>query len=163
LLIERLSSAHDRSLFDCGEPSLNTYLRQYALQNDKKGLGRTFVALEPGNPRIYGYYTLSTGAVTFDKVPQNLPRYPVPVAHLGRLAVDLSLRGTGARLGETLLLDALRRAVGISEQIGLYAVEVWALNASARDFYLKYGFGALLDDQNHLYLPMKSVRKLKLL
>jgi len=163
LLIERLSSAHDRSLFDCGEPSLNTYLRQYALQNDKKGLGRTFVALEPGNPRIYGYYTLSTGAVTFDKVPQNLPRYPVPVAHLGRLAVDLSLRGTGARLGETLLLDALRRAVGISEQIGLYAVEVWALNASARDFYLKYGFAALLDDENHLYLPMKSVRKLKLL
>ena len=163
MLIERLSSAHDRSLFDCGEPSLNTYLRQYALQNDKKGLGRTFVALEPGNPRIYGYYTLSTGAVTFDKVPQNLPRYPVPVAHLGRLAVDLSLRGTGARLGETLLLDALRRAVGISEQIGLYAVEVWALNASARDFYLKYGFAALLDDENHLYLPMKSVRKLKLL
>lgn len=163
MLIERLSSAHDRSLFDCGEASLNTYLRQYALQNDKKGLGRTFVALEPGNPRIYGYYTLSTGAVTFDKVPQNLPRYPVPVAHLGRLAVDLSLRGTGARLGETLLLDALRRAVGISEQIGLYAVEVWALNASARDFYLKYGFAALLDDENHLYLPMKSVRKLKLL
>ena len=163
MLIERLSSAHDRSLFDCGEPSLNTYLRQYALQNDKKGLGRTFVALEPGNPRIYGYYTLSTGAVTFDKVPQNLPRCPVPVAHLGRLAVDLSLRGTGARLGETLLLDALRRAVGISEQIGLYAVEVWALNASARDFYLKYGFAALLDDENHLYLPMKSVRKLKLL
>jgi GNAT superfamily N-acetyltransferase len=160
LIIEPLSSKHDRSSFDCGEPSLNTYLRQYARQNDEKGLGRTYVAVEPGQTRVEGYYTISTGAVTFEQVPEKLPRYPIPVVHLGRLAVDLSAQGKG--LGELLLIDALKRATLAAEQLGIYAVEVRALNDSAQRFYLKYGFTPLLDDELHLYLSMKTIRKLKL-
>lgn len=160
MIIEPLSSKHDRSSFDCGEPSLNTYLKQYARQNDEKGLGRTFVAVEPDQTRIEGYYTISTGAVTFEQVPEKLPRYPIPVVHLGRLAIDLKSQGKG--LGELLLIDALKRAVQASEQLGIYAVEVRALNDSARNFYLKYGFTPLLDDEFHLYLPMKTIRKLRL-
>lgn len=160
MIIEPLSSKHDRSSFDCGESSLNTYLKQYARQNDEKGLGRTFVAVEPGQTRIEGYYTISTGAVIFEQVPEKLPRYPIPVVHLGRLAIDLNSQGKG--LGELLLIDALKRAFQASEQLGIYAVEVRALNDSARNFYLKYGFMPLLDDEFHLYLPMKTIRKLKL-
>jgi GNAT superfamily N-acetyltransferase len=159
-IIEPLSAKHDRSSFDCGEPSLNTYLRQYARQNDEKGLGRTCVAVEPGQTRVEGYYTLSTGAVTFEQVPEKLPRYPIPVVHLGRLAVDLSSQGKG--LGEIVLIDALKRATLAAEQLGIYAVEVLALNDSARRFYLKYGFTPLLDDELHLYLSVKAIRKLKL-
>ncbi|HXG65015.1 MAG TPA: GNAT family N-acetyltransferase [Blastocatellia bacterium] len=159
-MIEPLSSKHDRNSFDCGEPSLNTYLRQYARQNDERGLGRTYVAVEPGETRVEGYYTLSTGAVTFEQVPEKLPRYPIPVVHMGRLAVDLRAQGKG--LGELLLIDALKRAAQAAEQLGIYAVEVRALNERARDFYLKYGFTPLLDDELHLYLPMKVIRKLKL-
>ena len=158
--IEPLSSQHDRNSFDCGEPSLNTYLRQYARQNDEKGLGRTYVAVEPGETRVEGYYTLSTGAVTFEQVPEKLPRYPIPVVHMGRLAVDLRAQGKG--LGELLLIDALKRAVQAAEQLGIYAIEVRALNERARNFYLKYGFTPLLDDELHLYLLMKVIRKLKL-
>ena len=160
MIIEPLSSKHDRSSFDCGEPSLNTYLRQYARQNDEKGLGRTYVAVEPGQTRVEGYYTISTGAVTFEQVPEKLPRYPIPVVHLGRLAVDLSAQGKG--LGELLLVDALKRTTMAAEQLGIYAVEVRALNDSARRFHLKYGFTPLLDDGLHLYLSMKAIRKLKL-
>ena len=160
MIIEPLSSAHDRSSFDCGEPSLNTYLRQYARQNDEKGLGRTYIAVEPGQTRVEGYYTISTGAVTFEQVPEKLPRYPIPVVHLGRLAVDLRSQGKG--LGEILLIDALKRVALASEQLGIYAVEVRALNDSARRFYLKYGFTPLLDDELHLYLSMKTIRRLKL-
>jgi len=159
LIIEPLSSQHDRSTFDCGEPSLNTYLRQYARQNDEKGLGRTYVAVASGETRVEGYYTISTGAVTFEQVPEKLPRYPIPVVHLGRLAVGLHTQGKG--LGEVLLIDALKRAAQASEQLGIYAVEVYAINEGARSFYLRYGFTPLLD-QLHLYLPMKTIRKLKL-
>jgi GNAT superfamily N-acetyltransferase len=160
LIIEPLSSKHDRSSFDCGESSLNTYLKQYARQNDEKGLGRTFVAVEASQTRIKGYYTISTGAVTFEEVPEKVPRYPIPIVHLGRLAVDLNSQGE--RLGELLLIDALERAFKASEQLGIYAVEVRALNDRARNFYLKYGFMPLLDDEFHLYLPMKTIRKLRL-
>jgi GNAT superfamily N-acetyltransferase len=160
LIIETLSSTHDRNAFDFGESSLNTYLRQYARQNDEKGLGRTYVAVEPDQTRIAGYYTISTGAVTFEQVPEKLPRYPIPIVHLGRLAVDLSSQGKG--LGELLLIDALKRATLAAEQLGIYAVEVRALNDSARRFYLKYGFTPLLNDVLHLYLSMKAIRKLKL-
>jgi ribosomal protein S18 acetylase RimI-like enzyme len=159
--IEPLTTRHDRQSFDCGEPSLNDFLQRFARQNDDKGLGRTFVAVHPGETAILGYYTMASGAVTFDSVPEKLPRYPIPVIHIGRLAVDMKARGRG--LGEWLLIDALRRATMIAEQIGIYAVEVRAVNDMARAFYLKYGFVALLDDPLHLYLPMKTIRQLKLL
>ncbi|HMF56839.1 MAG TPA: GNAT family N-acetyltransferase [Pyrinomonadaceae bacterium] len=159
--IEPLATRHDRRSFDCGEPSLNDFLQRFARQNDDKGLGRTFVAVRPGEAVVMGYYMMASGAVTFDTIPEKPPRYPIPVAHIGRLAVDLRARGLG--LGELLLIDALCRTTLIAESIGIYVVEVRALNETARAFYLKYGFVALLDDPLHLYLPMKTVRQLKLL
>jgi GNAT superfamily N-acetyltransferase len=139
---------------------LNDFLRRFARQNDERGLGRSFVAVTPDDVRICGYYTLASGAVTFDTMPEKLPRYPVPVAHLGRLAVDRTAQGRG--LGAFLLVDALKRVLKTADQIGLYAVEVYALNAQAKAFYLKYGFQPLLDDPFHLYLSIKTLRKLGL-
>jgi len=48
----------------------------------------------------------------------------------------------------------------VADEIGVFAVEVYALNQSAKKFYLKYGFTELTDDEFHLYLPMKKLRKL---
>lgn len=84
----------------------------------------------------------------------------VPVVLLGRLAVDRSFQGKG--LGAFLLIDALRRALYISEQVGIRAVEVDAIDDAARRFYLKFGFRSLLDDSRHLMMPMHEIRKLKL-
>ncbi len=156
--ITPLTASHDRAAFDCGEESLNDFLKRFARQNDEKGLGRTYVAVKPDESRIYGYYTLSSGALSFDTLPENLPRYPIPVVHLARLAVDESAKGN--RLGSALLADALKRSVSIAEQLGIYAVEVYALTESAREFYLKFGFAELLDDKLHLYLTIKKIRKL---
>lgn len=158
--ILQLRADLDRESFDCGEPSLNDFLKRYARQNQEKDLGRTFVAVLADDPKIYGYYTLASGSVRFDTLPQKLPRYPIPVIHLGRLAVDRAAKGQG--LGKILLLDALARSAGIAHQLGTYAIEVYALNQEAKNFYLKYGFTAMLDDEYHLYLSMKDVRKLGL-
>lgn len=158
--IERLSPSHDRDSFDCGERPLDEYLRRYAGQHDRKGLGRTYVAVEHGGTAVKGYYTISSGAVSFEVVPENLPRYPVPVVLLARLAVDRTARGQG--LGAMLLVHALKRAQDVSEQLGVHAVVVDALNDTARAFYLKYGFSELLDDPLHLFLPVRKIRQLGL-
>ena len=64
-------------------------------------------------------------------------------------------------MGEFLLIDALRRAESLAERIGIRAVEVEAINESARKFYVKYGFVSLKDDARHLFLPVHVIRKLQ--
>ncbi|MEM6457839.1 MAG: GNAT family N-acetyltransferase [Planctomycetota bacterium] len=164
-IIEKLTKRHDRAAFDCGVDELNVYLQRFAGQNERAGLSQHYVAVQAGAPNaVLGYYALSAGAVDFELLDQDqrkrLPRYPVPVAHLGRLAVDRSAQGR--RLGEMLLIDALARTVRVADEVGMHAVEVVAINDAARKFYLKYGFTALRDDVNHLYLPIRTVKKLDL-
>ena len=159
--IEELSADHDRSAFSCGHESLDDFLKRFAGQNQKTGVSKTYVATRPGDPAVCGYYAISAGAVQFKDVPDDLrkrlPKYPVPVAHLGRLAVDAGAQGQ--RLGETLLMDALARIVGAADSIGIHAVEVVAIDDDAKRFYLKYGFTELLDDPHHLYISIKMLRK----
>jgi GNAT superfamily N-acetyltransferase len=160
--IEPLGKHHRREKFDCGEESLNTFLRAHAGQNARKDISRTYVAVAEATGAVAGYYTLSSGSVAFENLPDEaagrLPRYPVPVAHLGRLAVDLQYRGQG--LGGILLVDALKRVLSSANQIGIYAVTVEALNATAKQFYEAHGFLKLRDDEKHLFLPMATIRKL---
>lgn len=158
--IDRLTSAFDVGTFDCGELSLNSFLLRHALNNDKAGLGRTFVGVEAGQTGVAGYFTLSTGSVRFDVIPDHarkrLPRYPIPTVHLGRLAVDVKYQGKG--LGEALLVEALRKAAVASSSVGVYAVDCIAMHDRAKGFYIKYGFVEMLDQPMHLFLPIATAR-----
>jgi predicted GNAT family N-acyltransferase len=160
ITIEQLSSHHNRQDFDCGVEELNSYLQRYSGQHERKSIGRTYVATKKNDDRVIGYYTIASSAVAFDIVPDRLPRHPVPVALIGRLAVDKNARRQ--RLGETLLVHVLRSAHRAAKIVGIYAVVVDALNEPAKSFYLKYGFNELMDDRLHLYLPMKVIEKLGL-
>jgi GNAT superfamily N-acetyltransferase len=158
-VIERLRSTHDRAAFSCGRPSLDAFLHKAVTQYEKRRLGRTFVATQPDSTRVAGYYTLAAGSFDLgclaEELRTKLPKHPVPTIHLGRLAVDVSCHGQ--RLGEALLFHALNAALELSEKLGAYAVDVWALDDEARAFYRKYGFLPLEDDPLHLYQPMKTV------
>ena len=158
-VIERPTTAHDRTEFSCGKAPLDRFLATLVSQYEKRRLGRTFVATEPEQSRVAGYYTLAAGAFDLSCLPQKerkkLPKHPVPTIHLGRLAVDRAFRGQ--RLGETLLLHALCNALTVSETLGAFAVDVWAIDDEARAFYEKYGFAPLEDNPSHLYLPTKTV------
>ncbi|MBW3598018.1 MAG: GNAT family N-acetyltransferase [Planctomycetes bacterium] len=140
---------------------LDDFLRSLVTQYEKRNLGRTYVAVRAPSKRVFGYYTLASGAVAFQSMPKKasrkLPKHPVPVALLGRLAVDQSVQGQG--LGEILLVDALRRCADLSSQIGIHAVEVHAIDAVAKSFYEKYGFLPHLDDEFRLYLPIATVQQ----
>jgi GNAT superfamily N-acetyltransferase len=153
---------HRRADFDCGKPALNEFLRTLVTQYEKRRLGKTFVAVRAdGLHTVAAYYTLAAGAVAFGNVPQEiarkLPRHPVPVILLARLAVDRSAQAQG--LGKALLVDALQRAVGISRFLGVFAVEVVAIDAQAATFYARFGFTPLLDDPQHMYLPISAIEQ----
>ena len=161
-VVEPFARRHERDGFACGQVALDEFLRVRVSQYEKRRLGKTFVAVPTGGPRVLGYYTLAASSVSFDQVPadaaRKLPRHPLPVVLLARLAVDRSAQGR--RLGEGLLLDALQRALDVSSGLGVHAVEVDAIDDAAVAFYRKYGFTPLLDDAHHLYLPIATVEVL---
>jgi len=160
--IKALSPAHDRSAFSCGHAGLDTHLRRFAGQHARKGFGRTFVATRPRETRVFAYYTLSSSSVAFADAPSDLarklPQYPIPVALLGKLAVDQSARGE--RLGEHILMDALHRVLAVATEMAIYAVEVHAIDDNARRFYERYGFTPFEDHPHHLFLPLATIEKL---
>lgn len=136
-----LSARHRIDEFDCGEPSLNDWLQRRALPNQLAGATRTFV-VETAEGRVAGYYALTAGAVsrnaTTSPVRRNMPS-PVPVLVLARLAVDRRMQGR--HLGAALLQDAVKRALSVSQDAGVRALLVHALDDRAKAFYRHYGFG----------------------
>lgn len=159
--IELLTKRHQRSEFDCGHAALSSFLREYARQNQDENIGRTYVATRPSDPRVMGFFTLTVASVHRDDLTaadaRRLPRYPVPVARLGRLAVDKSARGLG--LGRELLLHAMAVSLRVADIIGVFAFEAHAKDAEARRFYEHHGLQRLKDEELHLYLSIKQIKK----
>ncbi len=164
LVIEPLGAHHDRAAFSCGEPALDAYLQRQAAQDIRRRVAQVFVALSDAPGKILGYYSLSAASFAKDELPpalaKRLPHYPVPAAILGRLAVDRGQQGRG--LGETLMLDAIRRVVRASAAIAVYAIIVDAKNEGVRVFYEQYGFRAFVSEPHRLFLPLETFEKLGL-
>lgn len=158
--IELLAARHRRDDFDCGEPALNDFLRRYARQQAERDFSRTYVAVADDGARILGFHTVSTGAIDFRNWPAGLrlPRYPVPVARIGRLAVDLHAQGSG--VGAALLDHALRLSAAMADRIGLHAVVVDAKHSRAAEFYGRYGFRQFQDGDPSMFLMMSVIRRL---
>lgn len=93
-----------------------------------------------------------------EELRKKLPKYPLPVALIGKLAVDKTAQGRG--LGQTLLVDALKRVARIADQMAILAVEVHAIDERATQFYQKYGFQQFHDHSSHLFLPLATFRSL---
>lgn len=135
-----LTTKHDYSEFDCGEPLLNDWLKRRALVNQANGASRTFVVVDK-RQRVMGYYALAAGAVAHREstgaVRRNMPD-PVPVMVLAHLAVDRSIQRN--QLGGALLKDAVLRTLSVAENAGVRALLVHALHDKAKAFYRHYGF-----------------------
>jgi GNAT superfamily N-acetyltransferase len=152
---------HDRSAFSCGSIELDRYIREFASQDVRRNVARVFVATDSGSS-ILGYYSLSAASYRRDDLPaehaKRLPRYPVPAALLGRLAVDGRAAGLG--LGAHLLMDAIERVRLASETLAVHAIIVDALDHRAVAFYRKFGFSAFVEDDRRLFLPMSTIQRL---
>jgi GNAT superfamily N-acetyltransferase len=159
---EAIHDRHARRDFDCGDTALNDYLARYARQNHRTGVSKAFVAVAADDAtRILGYYSLSAGELAFDRVPaevtQRLPRYPLPVVRLARLAVARSLHGLG--LGGQLLLSAGERALAVAEQAGVIALAIDAKDAATVAWYRRLGALPLLDAPRSLILPLRTIEQ----
>ena len=161
---EPLASKHDRAAFACGIPQLDTYLKTQARQDVRKNLCVAFV-LTPDGKTIAGFYTLSQHSVDIGEIPEpiarRLTRYKeVPATLLGRLARSLEYRGKD--VGEKLLMDALRRCLDISREIGSWAVIVDAKDERSAVFYRQFGFVDFPNIPKRLFLTIDTIEDILL-
>ncbi|MGB5733695.1 MAG: GNAT family N-acetyltransferase [Thiohalocapsa sp.] len=160
--IRPLEAAIDTDAFHCGDLELDTYLRRYASQDVRRGLAKVFVATPcDETQRPAGFFSLSAGSISSEALPRDiarkLPRYPVPIALLGRLAVDQSFQGRG--LGSILLSDACRKVMLASRVLAVAAILVDAKDSSAAAFYRHFGFVPLPGRPDRLLLPAKVLQQ----
>lgn len=136
-----LSEGHLIDGFASGTASLDDWLKRRARANQISGASRTYVVAETG--RVVGYYCLASGAMALNDAPGGLKRNmpdPIPMAILGRLAVDQTWQGCG--LGVALLRDAVERTQAAGAILGIRGLLVHALSDAAKAFYEHHGFVA---------------------
>jgi predicted N-acetyltransferase YhbS len=165
--IRALRPSDDRAAFHSGDEALDRFFHRYAGQNQfRHYLGATYVAVDGG--AILGFVTVAPRHLEIEDLPERarrkLPRYPVPVLGLARLAVDQSARSIG--LGEQLLRFVLTLADRMADEVGCAGVVVDA-KPGAADFYAKYGFTVFepLEGQSEarprpiaMWLPIQTIR-----
>jgi hypothetical protein len=164
--LEPLERRHNRAAFDCGEPSVSSYLQRVALQAQESMRAATKVAVSPPAPeRILGYFTLVGIKIIDTELPDDLAkRFKIrnlasgaPAILLAQLGVDRGMGSTG--LGTFLLRHAMRHALTGALEIGGVALIVDALNADVAAWYVKRvpDFRPLTADGLRLILPMATL------
>lgn len=149
-----LEEGHELDLFQSGNVILDDWLRRRARANQASGASRTYVVSY--DRRVVGYYCLASGALDIADAPgavrRNMPD-PIPMAILGRLAIDRDYQGKG--IGTALLQDAVLRTSGAAAIIGIRGILAHAISNEAKAFYERYGF------QSSPAHPMTLVLSLK--
>ena len=160
--LEPLDAGHDLSVFDCGEPALNDWLRKHAVKNQARNNTRTFVlpTREKCGNKVIAYYALVVATLAREDAIQPLregssPRHPIPAILLARLGVTKEYQGQG--LGKALLKDALQRSLNISKEVGVRVVLVHAKESAAEWYRREAGFTPSPTDPLHLMLSMQDV------
>jgi ribosomal protein S18 acetylase RimI-like enzyme len=154
--LEALAPGHSRDGFACGAQALDAYFTRQATQDVRRRASACFVAVETSTGKVAGYYTLSAGGVPLTELPaelsRRLPRYPsVPVARVGRLAVDKTFQGL--KLGGALLADAALRA--LRPEVTVFALVVDAKDDAAEAFYRHHGFERFGTKARQLMVSLK--------
>jgi GNAT superfamily N-acetyltransferase len=133
-----LADQHQLGAFNSGVPTLDEWLRRRARANHVSGASRSFVVC--ADNIVVGYYALASGAVNAAAAPsrfrRNMPE-PMPVAVLGRLAVDQTWHGQG--IGRALFRDSALRVMQAAEAIGIRGMLVHAISEEAKAFYVTLG------------------------
>ena len=161
----RLLGGDLRDGFDAGETedekALTKFLRTSAMQNQKRRLSTTWIAVD--GLAIAGFVTLCPGSVASEPLKEHgvrLSRHPAPVLILARMATSARYRGTG--VGRQLIEQAVApRAEHLATEHGCCGVVVDP-KLDAVEFYRKMGFVVLGGDvatgsqPPPMFLPLSS-------
>ena len=151
-----LTAQHQLDNFVCGVDSLDDWLKKRAYANQINGASRTYVVTD--EQKVMGYYCLASGALELKNTPASIRRNmpdPVPVAILGRLAIDKTYQGKG--IGVALLQDAVIRTAKAAEIVGIRGLLVHALSVEAKAFYEHHGFVVSPTQSMTLILSLKKL------
>ncbi len=152
-----ITEADDCSGFNCGEQTLDNWIRLRAIKNEKSGASRTFISIERESGDVAGYYCLSASSLVHEEATSSLRKNapdPIPVILVGRLAVDERFKGQG--VGASLLQDALSKGVEASRTVGARAFIVHALSDAAESFYRKFGFNLVPASARVMYILVQD-------
>lgn len=156
---EPLGPSHVLEGFDCGRASLNVWLCRHAQQAAAAGSARTYVIVDAEQARVVGYHAVTAAGLKREaatpRIIKGMPRYPIPVVLLVRLAVDTTVTGRG--IGAWLLRDAMTRTLAAADTIGVRAMLVHATDDTARAFYLRHGLEPSPTDPLHLMILIKDI------
>lgn len=166
LIIARFDKAlHDRSAFSCGFGPIDNFLKSSLSDQTRNGMVTAWIATAEGHPAVLGFYTLGALAVRADLGPTKWQRAGVPdipVIYIRAVAVRKDMQGKG--LGTALVVDAMRRCLGIAEQMGAAAIVLDVLEDDhfkrRSRFYADLGFQPLNDPDNpqRVFIPVADVR-----
>lgn len=160
LRIEKLDRRHQIEGFTCGQEALDRFLARHALQNQRSHASQTYVAVS--GDEVIGFHTLVVGEIAYADAPgrlsKGLPRHPVPVMVLARLAVATAWHRRG--IGAGLLKDAILRTMQAADIAGIRAFVVHAKDETARAFYQHFGFAASPTDPLHLFVLIKDLQRM---
>ena len=156
------TTRHDRSVFECGDASLDDWLRRYAAQNRRQDNSATWVITDADGV-IVGYVALSMTGIDLSAAPPHLRRGspdPVPGLLVGRLAVDRRYAGLG--IGTALVGHVLATAVELNAKVACKAIVVAALNLQACAWWERFGFARVDPDDSDcldMYLLTQDVER----
>ncbi len=166
VLVRRLADSDDTTSFDCGDLSLNSYLKEHAWANqEKSSIGVTYVAVdEVASHGVLGYFTLATASVPKDALPKKyvrgLPNYALPLILLARLAVDQRFAGKG--IGHALISEAFRICLRVATEVGCRCIVTDAYRERI-GWYARYGFipieGAPTEGPQRMFLDIRTIRQ----
>jgi GNAT superfamily N-acetyltransferase len=160
--IRKLADGDGVDGFDCGQPALNQFIQRFAWVSQKSNSAQTYVCTHQG--QVAGFYSLTVGSVEYNagstRLTKGLPKHPVPVMILARLAVDTQHQSVG--LGKALLKDALLRTAQAADIAGIRALLVHAKDETARQWYEQWEFEPSPTDPLHLFLLVKDLKTLVL-
>ena len=157
--LEALNVSHRIAGFDSGSPSIDKWFVERAMQASLSRSAKTFVIRN--GEEVIAFHSLTVGEILNGEASARLKagmgNYSIPVMILARMAVRRDFQGQG--LGKQLLRDAILRAMSVGEQAGVRALIVHPIDATARAFYLRFGFTENLHNSNELYLLLKDAVK----
>jgi GNAT superfamily N-acetyltransferase len=156
---------HDRSAFSCGFAPIDNFLKSSLSDQIRNGMVMAWIMTAEDDPAVLGFYTLGAMAVRADLGPKSWKRARVPdipVIYIRAVAIHEDTQGKG--LGTALVIDAMKRCIDISEQMGAAAIVLDVLQDDHFErrwnFYAELGFQPLGDPDNphRVFIPMSDVR-----
>jgi GNAT superfamily N-acetyltransferase len=158
--VHKLSIADGVESCVFGHVALKEFLQRFALVNQRSNSSQTYASCNAG--QVAGFYSLAVGSVepshSAPRVIKGIPRHPVPVMILARLAIDQRYQRQG--LGKALLKNALLRTVHAADIAGIRALLVHAKDEEARNWYRQWEFEESPTDAYHLFLLVKDIKAL---